>query len=660
MPERRRGFLGRSGRSDAGLARTLGVPALFAMVGAAIGSSIYFALGVVARNALELTPLAFLVAGAFFAVTAMTYVEGNSLHPERGGASTFARYAFDELWSFVVGWAILLDYQIVIAIGALSISHYLAAFWPPLGGPGVELAVAALALAVVVRWNVRGLAAGGLGRVLRVQLLNFALLLAVIVVGGLVAWREPGLAGSTALELTPTLGGFVFAATVASAGLTGIEAASGLAGEIRPRARELRRAVATAAVAVVLLFVGVSVVALAGATAAGEASVLGRRYFEAPVLGVVAGFEPAWLAEAAGYVVGAVAAVVLFVAVNAFMLGFSRLVYSLATNRQVPMAIGRLHGRHGTPGVAIAAAGAIALVLVATMNLRLLLSLFAFGAMLSFLLAHVSVIVLRFREPDLRRPFRVPLSVKVRGASVPLPAVLGALIATVAWVNLIVSSQRARIAGAVWMAAGLMLYLVYRRRQGESLRARLAVAPGALQEAGPVQYGSLLVPIFGRSLDDDIVGTAGRLAAEEARPDEGGTLIEALYVFEIPMALPLDAELDEERLAAARRALARAKEVGEEYDGVEVATATVRARATGAAIVEEARRRGVEAIVLAAEEPTRIRGGAVLGGRGGARQRFVGDVTREVLEHAPCRVIATAPPAEEAPDGREATPSAPR
>src|SRR5215210_6960348 len=184
------------------------------MVGAAIGSSIYFALGVVARNALELTPLAFLVAGVFFALTAMTYVEGNSLHPERGGASTFARYAFDELWSFVAGWAILLDYLIVIAIGALSISHYLAAFWAPLGNPGVELAVAAVALAVVVRSNVRGLAAGGLGQVLRVQLLNFALLLAVIVVGVLATGRESGPAGSGGLELAPTVTGFVFAATV--------------------------------------------------------------------------------------------------------------------------------------------------------------------------------------------------------------------------------------------------------------------------------------------------------------------------------------------------------------------------------------------------------------------------------------------------------------
>jgi APA family basic amino acid/polyamine antiporter len=660
VPERRRRLPASTGLTDAGLTRTLGVPALFAITGAAIGSSIYFSLGVVARNALELTPVAFLVAGAFFAVTAMTYVEGNSLHPQRGGASTFARYAFDEFWSFVAGWAILLDYLIVIAIGALSISHYLGAFWSPLDDPGVEVAVAAVALAVVVRWNVRGLAASGLGQVLRIQLLNFALLVAVIVVGALATGRESGPSSGVGLDLAPTVAGFLFAATVASAALTGIEAASGLAGEIRPRARQLRRVVAASAGAAIVLSVGVSVVALAGVSVAGDETVLGGKYLEAPVLGVVAGFEPPWVARVASYVVGAVAAAVLFVAVNAFMLGFSRLVYSLATNRQIPAAIGRLHGRYGTPWVAIVAAGAIALVLVASMNLRLLSGLFAFGAMLSFLIAHVSVIALRFREPELRRPFRVPLSVRVRGASVPLPAVLGALIAAVAWVSVIVSSHGARVAGAIWMATGLVLYLVYRRRLGDSVRARIAVEPGALQETGPVQYGSLLVPVFGRPLDDDIVGTAGRLAAEEAVPEEGGTLIEALYVFEIPMALPLDAELDEKRLAEARQALARAKEVGEEYDGVEVATATVRARSTGAAIVEEARRRGVEAIVLAAEAPTRIRGGALLGGRGGARQHFVGDVTREVLEHAPCRVIATAPPAERPAGDRGAAPSVPR
>ena len=636
------------GRTRETLDRTLGVPALFAIAGAAIGSSIYFALGVVARDARGLTPLAFLVAGVFFAVTVMTYVEGNSLHPERGGASAFARYAFDELWSFIAGWAILLDYVIVLAIGALAISHYLAAFWSELGGPGIELVVAGLALALVVRRNIRGLAASGLRRVLRVQLLNVVLLLAVVVAGAVAGGGGPGPPSSPLAQTPPTASGFLLAAVVASVAVTGAEAGSGLAGEIRPPARALRRLVLAAGGTAVVTFVAVSFVALTTVPVVDGATALGGRFLEAPVLGVVMGLEPAWLARAFGYLVGAVAALVLFVALNVFMLGLSRLVYSLATNRQIPVRLGRLHPRHGTPSLAILTAGAIALVLVATADLEFLARLFAFGAMLTFVIAHVSVIVLRFREPQVRRAFRVPLWVKVRGAQVPLPAVVGAVMAAGAWVTVVVLSEGARIAGLLWMAAGIALYVLYRRRQGASIRARLRVEENELREAGgSIQYASILVPVFGRALDDDIVGTAGRLAAEEARPGESGTMIEVLYVLEVPMALPLDAEVPEERLAEARRALSRAKDVGEEYEGVEVATATTRARSTGSAIVEEARRRGVEAIVLAAEEPTRMRGGALLGGRGGARQRFVGNMTREVLEKAPCRVIVTAPPAEE-------------
>jgi basic amino acid/polyamine antiporter, APA family len=161
------------------------------------------------------------------------------------------------------------------------------------------------------------------------------------------------------------------------------------------------------------------------------------------------------------------------------------------------------------------------------------------------------------------------------------------------------------------------------------------------------RYGSILVPISGSALDDDIVQTAGRLAAEENDDlGEGGAVIEALWVFEVPMALPLDTPVPDTELTRARKALARAKAVGEEYEGVEVATAVVRARRTGEAIVREAKRRGVEAIVLAAEEPTRLRGGVLYGGKQGLRDTFVGDTTRYVVNKAPCRVVLTAPPAE--------------
>ena len=100
-----------------GLTTSLGPPALAVIGASAIGASIYFTLGVVTDDALGLTPVVYLIAGVFFVLTAMTYVEGNSLHPERGGASTLARYAFDELVSFIAGWALLLDYVILAAAG---------------------------------------------------------------------------------------------------------------------------------------------------------------------------------------------------------------------------------------------------------------------------------------------------------------------------------------------------------------------------------------------------------------------------------------------------------------------------------------------------------------------------------------------------------------
>jgi APA family basic amino acid/polyamine antiporter len=209
------------------------------------------------------------------------------------------------------------------------------------------------------------------------------------------------------------------------------------------------------------------------------------------------------------------------------------------------------------------------------------------------------------------------------------------------------------------MGGGLLLYVVYRTTQGKSLTKRVLVPERALRREATreLEYGSILVPIFGTPQDDDIIQTAGRLAGEEHEDfdSEEGATIEALWVFEIPMSLPIDARIPDAQLERARSALRRAKAVGEEYMGVEVATATVRARGAGQAIVDEARRRGVEAIVLAAEEPTRIRGGALLGGRAGGVDNFVGDVTKYVLAKAQCQVILTAPAAAEEPrDGDKA------
>ena len=374
---------------------------------------------------------------------------------------------------------------------------------------------------------------------------------------------------------------------------------------------------------------------------------LSSTYLDAPLIGVVRGFHPSWLEHTLRYALAVIGPLVLLQAVNGTMLGLSRLNYSLATNRQIPSLLGRLNSTRSTPYVAVASAGAIATGLAYTANVQFLAGIFAFGASLAFTIAHASVIVMRYREREAPRAFRVPLSVPFRGGSVPIPTLIGAIGSFAAWISVLVLHEGARAVGGLWMVGGLVLYGVYRLGQDKPLRKRFTIPEAALQEAEEAEYGSILVPVFGSPLDDDIVGTAGRLASDEAEDGEGGAVIEALYVVEVPMSLPLDARVPDEQIATAKRAVARAKEVGEEYEGVVVATAMVRARAAGEAIVAEARRRGVEAIVLAAEAPTRMRGGKLLGGRGGPRDRSVGETTRYVLEKAPCRVVLTAPPAGE-------------
>jgi APA family basic amino acid/polyamine antiporter len=648
--------------------RTLGSPALFTIVYASLASAVYVALAIIAKHALGLTPVVFLIGGVFFTLTAMTYVEGASLHQDRGGATVFARYAFNELWSFVAGWAILLDYVILLAVCGFASAHYVGgAFWHPLshGLPEFALAVAVIVFAAVT--NLRGLGVKRYTRVRIVTILDLILQAALIVLGLVLVFKPHLLIDPIDLGTSPTWSGFAFAITLTTVAFTGLESASGLAGEVAVGRRDLRRLVMSSSLVSIVLYVGIALVAVTAMPVIGGESSLARNYLDDPLVGVAANLDPnTTLSDVLVYLVGIGAALTLVGAAQGAMLGLSRLGYLLATNRQVPSALGRLHPTRSTPYVLIGLGALLAIVLVIPLDLEFLVAAYAFGSLLAFSIAHLSVIVLRFREPDRDRPYRIPLSVTVRGGSLPLPAVLGALMAVVGFFTVLAFHLEASLVGGGWMIGGVTLYLIYRLSEGKPVYRRVTIPEQALRSEPPeTEFGSILVPIFGRPLDDDIVQTAGRLAADDVEDEaEGGAVIEALWVFEVPMSLPIDAALPEERLKTARAALARAKAVGEEYEGVEVATATVRARRAGEAIVEEARRRGVEAIVLAAEEPSRVRGGALLGGLGAPNENFVGDLTKYVVTKAPVRVILTAPPASDhgggadgAQDGRAQQPS---
>jgi basic amino acid/polyamine antiporter, APA family len=631
------------------LSRGIGSPILFAVVYTSLASAVFFSLGVVVDHALGLTPLVFLLAAVMFALTALTYVEGASLHQEPGGSTVFARYAFNELVSFVAGWAILLDYVILIAVTSYTATQYLKVFWHPLGNRAEALALALAIIAFVVLSNIRGFSRRRRVRISVVVAGALVLELVVIVLGLAQFFDWHTLRASIHLGSAPTWSGLIFAMTITTIAFTSVESASGLAGEVRASRRALRRLLGSGTALVLLAYVGIALVAVTAFPVHGTHTALGEHYLDDPVIGIVSRLSPHGLSQVLRYAMAAVAAATLIAAANSAMLGLSRLAYSLSTNRQIPSSLGRLHSQRSTPYVLIVLAGLLAAALVVPENLDFLVGIYAFGAVLSFTIAHLSVCRLRYSEPDRPRPFRMPLSVTVRGGDLPLLAVLGALLSGAGWIALMVVHQPARYVGLGWMAAGLVLYVLYRRSDESSLLRRVTVSPTMLRSEQPRErdYGSILVPLFGTRLDEDIVQTAALLVAGEPT-DEAAidtATIEALWVFEMPMALPLEARLPDAQIKRARQALARAKVVGEEYTGVHVATATVRARRAGHAIVEEARRRGVEAIVLGAEEPSRIRGGARLGGRGGRLEDFVGDVIKYVVAKASCRVIVTAPPA---------------
>src|SRR5881398_3635823 len=167
------------------LERVLGTPALFATAYGNVGSSIYYALGLVAGIALGLTPLVFVVSGLIFAATAATYAEGTVRYPEAGGSSSFARHAFNELVSFAAAWAQMLNYIITIAISAFFVPHYLSIFWEPLKQNPWDIIGGAVVIVVLVALNVVGiqesarinvvLAAVDFGTQVLLVLLGFAL-----------------------------------------------------------------------------------------------------------------------------------------------------------------------------------------------------------------------------------------------------------------------------------------------------------------------------------------------------------------------------------------------------------------------------------------------------------------------------------------------------
>ena len=197
-----------------GLERVLGTGALFSTAYGNVGSSIYYALGLVAIYAAGMTPVVFVIAGLIFAATAATYAEATTMYPEAGGSSSFARRAFNEFWSFFAAWGQMLTYIITIAISAFFVPHYLGVFWEPLGESPADIVGGIAVEALLGFVNIVGVKESA-GVNVGFAVADFLTQVGLVVVGVALVLDPQLLVEQVDFGTTPTLGDFLIAIPVA-------------------------------------------------------------------------------------------------------------------------------------------------------------------------------------------------------------------------------------------------------------------------------------------------------------------------------------------------------------------------------------------------------------------------------------------------------------
>jgi len=607
---------------DESLSRVHGVGALFSAAYGNVGSSIYYALGVTAAFALGLTPVAFVISGLIFAATAATYAEATVMYPEAGGSSSFARHAFNELVSFVAAWGQMLNYVITVAISAYFVPHYLAVFWEPLGhGPGDIIGGAVLIVALALL-NIRGSQESAkLNLVLAVA--DLATQVVLVGIGVALVLSPQVLVDNVHLGVAPTWSDFALGIAVGMIAYTGIETISNMAEEAKDSVRTIPRSVGLTVAAVLGLYLLIPVVALSAMpvvqdSAGHYVTALGSEFANDPILGIVENLGlGSGATEALRFYVGILAAVILLIATNAGLIGVSRLTYSMGQHRQLPESLRQVHPRYRTPYIAILVFSAIAMITLLPGQTDFLATMYSFGAMLSFTIAHISVIQLRRRKSSDERPWKPPLNFRAFGVEVPLSAVLGGLGTFAAWIVVMALNPRTLAVGVGWMALGIVVYVLYRRNQQLPLTETVKVLLPEPLGVEEIEYRSVLVAFGdGEPFSEEMVATAVKLASKRRR----GIHIHSMLT--VPANLPLAANMREAE-AEAQSKIEQAKLIGGQR--VTGHVERVRPGQAGYSVAGEAKLINAAAVVVG----LRYRNGTPLYDK----------TLQTVLGERPCRVI---------------------
>ncbi|MBE3087856.1 MAG: amino acid permease [Chloroflexi bacterium] len=412
---------------------------------------------------------------------------------------------------------------------------------------------------------------------------------------------------------------------------TGLETISNLAEETRDPPRDVPRAytmLRTAVFAIYLTLPAIALMALPVTRVGGHYQTkLGLDpadggFKNDPVLGVVSnlGLHGTALSVLKIYV-GLLAATILLIATNAGIIGSSRVSYAMSSYRQIPNFFRRLHARLHTPWRSlICFSAALPILLMLPGKVNFLGTMYSFGAMLSFTIANISLIALRYRFRDAELAYKARPNLRLWGVDWPLFAIFGLIGTAAAWLSITIQESGTRIAGTIWLMAGFVLFITYRRWV---LKIPLRQTTHAPAEILPwrLEYQQIVVPVFARANTATAMNVACDLAAERR------SRITVVAPLEVPLGISIGARLPEEEQLG--DLLDEAEAIAAGY-GISVLPQLVRTRNAAEAIVAEAQHHHAEIIVLPTSRPPFRRQ---------SRHMPLDATTELVLRRAPCRIL---------------------
>jgi len=469
---------------EAKLKREVGWFGSFAMGYGDVGADILIALGIVTLYAGGAAPLAFLVAAITYLSVGLAYAELAPTYPYAGGVHVYALRASNTLLSFVAGWAIMLDYVLDLSLFATAASGYLKYLFAWIREfsieiyPGLKISslglIASLLVIFLIAINYVGIKYSAsltsslviIGLIVQVSILAVGFLTkfdANLFLSQLIQLGNPKHLPEVEYFnfLDTSLNNFLYGLTLAMASFIGIESIAQAAEETKRPYKWIPRAAKLCVLAVILFVLSFSVLSIGVL----DWQVLGSSY-ENPVAVLVSRFPV--IGEQFSILVALAAFVLCLASANTGLIGVSRLTASMGKFYLIPRWFYHIHPKFRTPVRTIIVFGIIGLLLTLPGNIPFLASLYNFGGSLSYMFLMISLLLLRIREREVYRPWKIPFSIKLKGKGeyaieIPIVGLLGLVGTTAIWILVVLLHPAGRLFGFIWMAAGIALYIAFRK-----------------------------------------------------------------------------------------------------------------------------------------------------------------------------------------------------